>query len=240
MHHHHDLLGQAGQLVEQRVVDPGGEHDGQPGVQANSLQVRDPPQFAQQPAQSVVGENQGVAPTEQNLFERGVLGDVIEGRLPVGGAAGSAVVGEVSPKAVPAMDGTRPGGNQQHAPLVLVKQPGEGLGVRLGEGVGGEPWGGRPLGRDGQHLGEQGVVRVAGPDAGQKAVGHHQGEQLAGPARRFDPRLGQLEQPGQFPDVTDRRGELPVPRKLQHVILRPSSWGRGGGGGRSGHWRGGQ
>jgi hypothetical protein len=117
----------------------------------------------------------------------------------------------MSPEAIAAMHGTGSGGDEQRPTGVFLQQARLQGGLLVGDWISREADGRGRFGGHGQHLPQQGIVRIAGADASQIGGGHKYGE-LHRPASRCVGQFLRQPQPAaELVGVADRVAEVLLP-----------------------------
>ena len=91
--------------------------------------------FAGQPGQTAVVGCERITAAVNDFADAAVVADIVEGLVPLAGAEVCVVLLKMATEAIAAVDGATTADDQQQATMVLVNDPGPGIGVLFSEGV---------------------------------------------------------------------------------------------------------
>ena len=172
-------------------------------MQAQAAQVGDRVEPVEQLREGPVVQHQGVAAAQDRLGEGLVGGDPGQCLPRAYPLSAHLRVGEVSAKAVAAVDGTGPVGHQEGAPIVFVQQSGRASGRTVPNRVRQVAGGLGKLRLQRQDLAKQGVPRIAGGHQGRKSMGYEQ-------SKRTWLRVQVRDLQGVDPEIREQCCRIPV------------------------------
>ena len=200
------------------------QHDRQARVPAQPAEMRDGFQPMHDGGEAFVRQHQRVAAAEQHLANRRVVFESLKRWLPIVETFRFLRVRVMPAEAVSTVNRTRTGEHEQCSAFVLVQQSRKFAVSGFVECVVLESRDFGFLRRDGQHLTQQRVVEISGPNAFQKALGHEQRKFfLALPRSRHDV-VRKLQSSGQFARVANGLSERATPVRQR---LRSGTASRG-------------
>jgi len=218
--HQHLLQRQGCQPREQVIVDARRQHDGQTGMDAQPLHMRDAGQAVGEFREFGGGQRQRIAAGEDQLVDRGVLPQVIEGLPPLPGGGDLLAIRKMAAETVATVDRATAAGDQERAAMVLVQQARRLARGQIADRIGDEARRLVPFGQLRQNLQQQWIARIAMSHACGKGTRHAQGETGVVHGQPHG-QFGQAEQIEQFARVGDRLTPLRAP------VFRGLRWAPG-------------
>jgi elongation factor P len=164
------------------------------------------------------GKRQRITAGQDDLADRRIAGQMVEGRAPACGGRGFLGIGEMPAKAVPAMDGAGTGGDQQGAAGVLVQHAVRGPGIKVADRIDRIARAFQQFAGPGQDLQEQGILGITVTHASGKAARHAQAEPGVRTGQQLAGTIGQAKQAEQFVRIGDRFAPQLLPARAASAV----------------------